>query len=277
MFKLVALDLDGTLLNSNKNISIDDLKYLRKLIDAGIKVVIATGRRYYAAKELTKKIDRNITILANNGNIVRNTIDDKEIFSRFLNKDDYKMIILAGKDRDLNPIIHVDYYDSGYDMVIEKNIINSGSFDYLPKTDNRYKIIDSTDLYDLDRVLALVYPGKIRDLIDFNYEINQKFPNKYNSHLLEYIDVAEAMYEVMSYSGSKWKSLLEYSSVLGINAGEIISMGDDNNDLEMILNSGLGIAMRNGSSLVQKAANLITERDNNNSGVSFELSKIFGI
>ena len=63
MFKLVALDLDGTLLNSNKNISIDDLKYLRKLIDAGIIVVIATGRRYYAAKELTKKIDGELLFL----------------------------------------------------------------------------------------------------------------------------------------------------------------------------------------------------------------------
>lgn len=277
MFKLVALDLDGTLLDRNKKISKNDLDFLRRLIDIGYKVVIATGRRYYSAKELTRELDRNITILANNGNIVRDTFDDKEIYSKFMNIDDYKKVIIEGKNRDLHPIIHVDYYEFGYDMVIEEKGIKSSHYKYLPKEDTRFKVINSTELYNIDRILALVYPGKVKRLKDFYNYIKMNYPSKYNSHILENIDVAEAMYEVMGPNGSKWNSLVNYSESIGIKPDEIISIGDDNNDLGMILNSGLGIAMNNGSMLVRKAANLITKRDNNNSGVSFELSRILDI
>jgi len=71
MYKLIAIDLDGTLLDDRKNIPKDNVLVIRELIDRGYEIVIATGRRYWEAKELIKDIDRNMVILANNGNIVR--------------------------------------------------------------------------------------------------------------------------------------------------------------------------------------------------------------
>ena len=86
--------------------------------------------------------------------------------------------------------------------------------------------------------------------------------------------MAEAMFEIMNPQGSKWKSILEYSNSRGIKPEEIIAFGDDNNDIEMIVNAGLGVAMKNGSSLIKEVADNISEKDNEDSGVAFELKKI---
>lgn len=277
MYKLIAMDLDGTLLTDNKNISLENLKFIYQIIDLGYELVIATGRRYFSAKEFTKDIKRKITILANNGNIIRSSPDDKFILSKFLNKDDLKNVMITGNKRSLYPIVHVDYYEDTIDMIIEKQASDSSYSNYLSKDEKRYKILPSEEIYELDRVLALVYPGKKDTLELFYKEINTKYPDLFNIHILERIHSAEAMLEVMNPLGSKWKSLLEYSSSKSILASEIIAIGDDNNDLEMILNAGLGISMKNGSVLMRDAADLITQRDNNNSGVAFELRRILGI
>ncbi len=277
MFKLIALDLDGTLLNRNKEISSENLEVINKVIDKGYEVVIATGRGYYLAKGLINSIKRPMTILANNGNILRSSKDDKVIFSKFINKADFKNVLLLGKSYDLHPIIHVDYYLDKIDMIIEDDYSQAKYKAYLTKNDNRFKKISDDSIYDIDRALAIVYPGKKAMLNEFSFEINKRFPNRYNSHLLEKIDMAEAMFEVMNPQGSKWKSIVEYSNSKGIRPEEIIAFGDDNNDIEMIVNSGLGVAMKNGSSLIKEVADIISERDNENSGVAFELKKILNI
>lgn len=275
MYKLIAIDLDGTLLNRNKEITKENRYLLEKLIDLGYEIVIATGRRYFSAKMLIKSIDRHMIILANNGNNVRKSENDEVVFTKYLDQYDYKNVIQEGRKRALHPIIHVDYFLEGYDMIIEDN--SSHVLNHLYNDDTRIKVIPSSLIYDVDRVLAIVFADKAIILDSFHKEINTKYPNKFSTHVLGNIDIAEAMFEVMNPLGSKWISLLEYANTIGVKSDEIIAIGDDNNDLEMILNAGLGIAMKNATSTVKDAANVITEKDNNNSGVAFELSRILGV
>ena len=119
LYKLIAMDLDGTLLNDNKEITRDNLKVINILAKEGYEIVIATGRRYWSAKKLTRGIDSHITILANNGNIVRNSVNDKAIISKYLNIDDFRTIMREGRERKLYPIIHIDDYHNGTDIIIE--------------------------------------------------------------------------------------------------------------------------------------------------------------
>lgn len=273
MYKLIAIDLDGTLLDDNKKISRENLDTINELIGKGYEIVIATGRRYWSAKELTKEIDSHMTILANNGNIVRNSENDKVIISKYLNIEDFKVIIEEGKKRDLHPIVHIDGYDEGIDIIIE---FDKEHYGYIGN-DNRFKKVDSYLEIKDDKILAIVY-GDSKDLLyPFYEDIKNKYPNLYNIHLMENIKLAESMLEIMNPLGSKWLSLMEYASELNIRPEEIIAIGDDNNDLEMIKNSGLGIGMKNGSSLIKSVAKIITEKDNNESGVAFVLKRVLDI
>lgn len=277
MFKLIAIDLDGTLLNDKKLITRENLQTLNELILMGYEIVIATGRRYFSAKELTRGIDSHMTIIANNGNIVRRSEDDRVLFSKYMNELDYKYIIKEGRRRGLSPMVHVDYFNEGFDIILEDNeglIDKPHSFLI---NERRIKLINKDSIFDVDRVLTIVYAGDKPPLDDFYNHINLQHPEKYSSHVMENVDIAEAMLEVMNPLANKWISILGYAKSLGIKPNEIIAIGDNNNDLPMILNAGLGIAMNNGTSLLKEAANITTEYDNNNSGVAFELRKVLNI
>ncbi len=273
MYKLIAIDLDGTLLDDMKRIPKENLDTINDLIRKGYEVVIATGRRYWSAKELTKEVNSHMTILANNGNIVRNSEDDKVIISKYLDIEDFRIIIDEGKKRGLNPIVHIDGYEKGIDIIIEFD----KEYYYYIGNDNRFKKVNSYLEIEDDKILAVVYGDSKDELYPFYEEIKKKYPNSYNAHIMENIKLAETMLEIMNPLGSKWLSLFEYANRLNIKPEEIIAIGDDNNDLEMIENSGLGIAMKNGSSLVKSAAKIITEKDNNESGVAFELKRVLNI
>ena len=125
--------------------------------------------------------------------------------------------------------------------------------------------------------MAIVYANTKNTLYPFYKEIKAKYPNIYNTHIMENMDLSEAMLEIMHPLGSKWLSLAEYAKSLNIKPEEIISIGDNNNDICMVENSGLGIAMKNGSQRLKEVANITTKKDNNESGVAFELKRVLSI
>lgn len=268
MIKLIAIDLDGTLLDDRKSIPQQNVLIIRRLVEAGYQVVIATGRRYYSAKKLTETLGGHFVILANNGNIVRNTDDDRLIISKFLDSDSYRDLLTEAESYGLRGIVHVDMYSQGIDMVLEKDDKNKDHLKYITERDSRYLLLPRKELLGLERVLAVVYPGASKALRDFRTRVDKKYPERYSSHVLENINITEAMYEAMNPGGSKWKTLYEYAQLNGIKREEILAIGDDNNDVEMILNAGIGIAMKNGSQLAKDAADIITERDNDHAGLA---------
>lgn len=273
MFKLIAIDLDGTLLDDKKRIPQENIKCLDDLINKGYEVVIATGRMYSSAKGLASGIHESLTILANNGNIVRKSDNDELIFAKYLERDDSFNIISLGKQLELHPIIHVNYYDEGIDMVIEEKGFDAES-PYFYNNKNRLRILPKDDIMDIGNILAIIYPGQMKKLEHFYNQLNKSYPDRFSNHILENISIAEGFYEIMNRGGNKWRSLLEYASMKNIKPKEIVAIGDDNNDVEMILNAGLGIAMKNGSKLVKEASDLVTKYDNNKAGLAYELSKI---
>lgn len=276
MYKLIAIDLDGTLLNDDKEISLENIKTIQELIEKGYEVVIATGRRYWSAKDLTKVINRDITILANNGNIVRNSSNDEVLNAKYIELKDFRTIMKEGKERNLYPIIHVDGYEEGYDIIVELENENENYFNFL-KGETRIKQINNyLEIID-QNILAVVYAGFKSELNSFHLDINKKYPNIYNTHIMENITVAEALLEIMNPLGTKWHSLSEYATSKGINPKEIITIGDDNNDIGMIKNAGLGIGMKNASLSVKSVSDIITKKDNNESGVAFELKRVLNV
>lgn len=277
MYKLIAIDLDGTLLDDNKTIPEENVLTLRDLIDRGYEIVIATGRRYLEAKELIKDIDRNLVILANNGNIVRNMQDDKLIIKKYLNMEDFRKLVHESKKRGLHPLILVDDFENGIDIIVETGSASHFHRVYISRAKNRYREVkDYLNMEDVN-ILSVAYAGSRKDMEELYNYINECYPNVYKTHLMENINLAEALLEIMNPLGDKWFSLLEYARERNITQSEIIAIGDDNNDIEMIRNSGCGIAMKNGSNQVKEVADIVTEKDNNQSGVAHALRKILKI
>ena len=272
-FKMIAIDLDGTLLTDDKKISKEDLKVLKSAINQGYELIIATGRRYYSAKNLIRDLKEDVVIFANNGNIVRNTKDDKVLIEKYLNIKDFHTLIREGRKRDLFSIVHANGYDKGVDLFIELNKDDSRYYNYIGKNESRCVQVDDFLYGNIERVLTVVYMGNKDKLRKFKFEMDSLYPHKYRFHMMENMSV-QGFLEVMNPLGSKWLSIREYAMGKGIFPDRIISIGDDDNDIEMIEKSGLGIAMKNGTESVKKSADIISETDNNQDGVGLTLKKV---
>lgn len=277
MYKLIGIDLDGTLLTDDKYVTEENLEMIHKIIERGYEVVITTGRSYYSAKKLTHCIKDHLIYIINNGNAVRDSIDDRLLFSLYLEDKHCHIILEEGKKRGLYPIIHVDYYQEGYDIILDRDSLFTHFRNRSSNEIIRHREVDDYLSEDLDRVLAIVYPGQKNILTEFHLSINKLYPKRYNSHVMENVVMSEALLEIMHPMGTKWNTLKKYAISKGIKPSEIIAIGDDNNDAEMIKNAGLGIAMKNGSELVKRNADIITKADNNNSGVALELRGVLNI
>lgn len=275
-FKIVVTDLDGTLLNDEKKISDKDVYMLNKLNNNGVKIVIATGRNYFMAKRLTEQIKNiNPVILANNGAVVRKSKTDELIEYNYLDTNVFEEIYNRGIKYSLHPVIHVNEYENGYDMIYEQENMEEVYLGYVRKDDMRAKFVKFRPK-EIKNILSVCYLEEFKKLNDFSKEMNDLNIGQFNTICNRNIS-KRALLEFLHVDGCKWRALKKYIDSLNIKPNEIISFGDDNNDLELITNSGLGISMKNGTENCIKAAKRVSEFDNNNSGVSFELSKLFNI
>ncbi|HHY99751.1 MAG TPA: HAD family hydrolase [Sedimentibacter sp.] len=274
-YKMVVLDLDGTLLSDDKTISDKNAHILKILHKQGIHIVIATGRNYYMAKSLLGRIEAiEPVILANNGAVVRRYINDEFIESNYLDYSIFETIYEIGMKHGLNPIIHVDEYQQGYDLLYECENYEEVYLGYIKKDYKRTRC-QKFKAQQINNILSVCYFNEYQKLTEFKREI-EKIPGEFNIILNQNLS-SLSLLEFLNINSCKWRALKKYTDRLGIGDSEVIAMGDDNNDIELISNSGLGIAMKNATESIKRSADLISRYTNNESGVYYELSEIFGI
>ena len=273
-FKLIAFDLDGTLLNKEKQIDQRTIDYLVRLKKRNIEIIIATGRSYYDAKRLTQDLPFAFVIIANNGAVTRNPNNGKTIERRTINRDDFLKVIHLSREHNLHPIIYVDKDSLGYDIIIEREFDFSEYNGYLSKSLKRYRITDFSDYLEND-VLSICFTGDFDPLENLRKEVLSRYPLKFNTSVSLKLHV-EALMEILHLDACKWKALRRYADVLKIADDEILAFGDDNNDFEMIKNAGMGIVMENGTELMKSIGNRVSRYSNDENGVYRELISIFG-
>lgn len=273
-YKMVALDLDGTLLNDEKQISDKNIEILNKLHESNVEIVIATGRNYYMAKELTYKI-KNVqpVILANNGTVVRRSENNELLDFNYLDSIEFEKIYGHGLRYGLNPVLHVDEYFNGYDVIYERDDYEEAYKGYIKKDYSRARLTKFIP-NKINNILSVCYFDEYSRLFSFVEEMKESGSDKFGMVCSRNIS-DRALLEFLHPNGGKWAALKKYAQNRNIAAHEIIAMGDDNNDIDMLKNSGLGIAMKNGTEETAKAALKISRYDNNDSGIYHELSEIF--
>lgn len=264
MYKLVALDMDGTLLNENKQVTERTKKAIKAARDKGVTVVLATGRpidgvtRYLEELEMLTESDYALTY---NGGLVVKT-KSRDVISKIgLKGEDLHYLHKLSKEFGVN--IHafseteglITPKDSKYTRV-EADINNI-----------KFKINDFSNIendHSLIKVMMIDEPELLQNAVD----------NLPNEVFEKYTVVRSTPYflEFMNKKVNKGTGLELLAKHLGVKQDEIISMGDAGNDLDMIEYAGMGIAMANAFEEVKKAANYITD-SNNEDGVAKAIEK----
>ncbi len=268
-YKLICMDMDGTLLNDKKEVSERAKKAINKAHELGVKVVIATGRIFVSAEFYGDIIGVKAPIIASNGAYVREKDSDKAIYEKGLGYENYQLIIDILKKYDIVPHFYTE--DTIY---TEKLVHSSLAYKNANKTlpINRQVKIEVVD--DWSRLFAERNPKIIKAMaVGDDAEKTKEAKNEFiKLNKFQVVSSMKNTFEVMDKSTSKGNALKKICDYYGIDRNEIISIGDNENDISMIEFAGLGVAMGNAEETVKNIADYITTT-NEEDGVAKVIEK----
>lgn len=265
---MVALDLDGTLLTSDKRISAFNEKILKQLHEKGIKIVLCTGRPinaiwpYIEQLGLTGEDDYTITF---NGALVVHNSDKSELFKAPMAKSAFDLLYGFAKETGA-PLDILDFKQvysmselkpSHYQQQFKGNInFVSTTFDQLDSQGDYSKGIVCDDPSVLDMFIKAM-PSKISK----HYHIVRSQP------------------QIMEFLALKMDKVVGLRALLahfGLKFNNLMAFGDSENDLGMLVHAELGVAMKNAKEEIKAISSVVTD-DNDNDGVGYYLKMFFSL
>jgi Cof subfamily protein (haloacid dehalogenase superfamily) len=259
--KLLTTDLDGTLLNKNKEISQNNIKALEYAANKGIKVIVATGRIYSDVCNLFKNVKIDKYVIANNGACIYNTNGSK-ISAKAIEKNDLMFILKYLHEKGIyfeistedNLYIPFNWYELLNNDI--NNMENSYLKDIVSTIFSQKGIIFIKSIDDFINTDKECYSISVISL-DFNkLSICRKYFEGLNKFSIQSSD--KSNFEIMSINSSKGNALEILANYLNICFDDIIAIGDNFNDISMLEKAGLSIAMRNAEESVKKVCSFIT-------------------
>ncbi|KAB3535334.1 HAD family phosphatase [Alkaliphilus pronyensis] len=280
VIKMLATDMDGTLLKNNKTLSTNNIKALKKAQEKGIEIVICTGRPYATIKPYLKEIGFPCWVVSNNGAVIRNK--EKEIIN-IINIDNRAIL-------DLIPILEKEnIYFHGSDgchsyiksyreriKVIKNYIKLKSSSHFTTWTKSLHAVFLSGAHRKVDMRKYVLSGGTFASLFIYSLEPKQLENTKSKIKNVGGIAITSSgreNIEILHESASKGNALKKLSQQLNISTNEIAAVGDNYNDLSMISIAGLGVAMENAEEEVLKSAKWRT-KSNEDDGVSYLIERI---
>lgn len=264
MYKMLAVDMDGTLLNSNRTISKVNKEAIKKAMEKDVKVVITSGRALIGLVNFLNEVHltgENQYLIANNGGTIYRASDFECIAYKGLRGRDLVKAYALSKEFGLNMIA---YTHEGA-IAAEENEFTRFEIEY---GGNPVKIIDfNSDIYDEDEITKILFSQSEELLAKTSLEIPEEFFNEYNV-----VKTMPIVLEVMNKDCNKGYAVKVLADKLGIKKEEIICIGDQANDIEMLTYAGIGIAMGNAIDEVKAVAQYVTS-DNDNDGVAKAIEK----
>lgn len=287
MYKIVAVDLDGTMLNSYGIVTENTKDEIKKVIENGTDVIIASGRPVDSIKTIAQEIGSKNYFIAGNGSIIYDIQNQEIIYEKFLSKDKVLEIIKICEENSIsynvyteNTIIakslkyNVLYYhkenlkrEEGKRTHI--TIVNNVA-EYIQRMENP-KFLKFT-ICDESKVVFQSIMKKLKKVSNIEVLEVLHMSRKIIRQGTEEIPIEYYYTEITLKDVDKWNALTYLMEKLNVDRSETIAIGDNINDKKMIENAGVGIVMKGSTPIVTEIADYITD-GNNEEGVAKALEK----
>lgn len=260
--KLIAIDIDGTLLNSQHQITSEVKKAIQEAKEAGVKIVIATGRPLSGVKHILKDLhllEKGDYVITFNGGLVQETATGKDIVHEGLNYEDY--LELEYLARTLNLPMHASTKegiftanrDIGKYTIYESQLVDAPVFYRTPEEMKDKEVI---------KVMMVDEPEKLDAQIP---HIPSHITDKFNL-----VKSAPFYLEVTPKTVNKGKAIQHLCDLLGCSLEETMAIGDQENDRAMLEVAGVAVVMENGHPAMKEIATHIT-KSNDEDGVAYAI------
>lgn len=253
MYKFIAIDIDGTLLNSAGEISKYTIDIIRRVTNQGVKVVLTSGRVTDSVKGIAGMINADKHIICDNGATIVNLENDDVVFAKYIDKNtiiklldfcitnNVYYMVFTNKEIIVKDIKHMAFafYKQRHHLKDEATGISQikfGGIDYIKNVNDPFTRIV---ICDQDRAIYNSIINMLKKFDDIDLLAAPHISNKIVKDGDKDVLISYSYAEILAKDTNKWTAIKTLADKLGIKREEIIAIGDNFNDIEMIQNAGL--------------------------------------
>ncbi|HXP98420.1 MAG TPA: pyridoxal phosphatase, partial [Telmatospirillum sp.] len=267
-YRVVAFDLDGTLLDSRRRIRDDTLAALREVREKGLKVIVVTGRHHVAAHAYHDLLGLETPIICCNGAYVFDYAQAAVLAANPLKKDQARALVALSRRHGLHNFVYTedamtfeDENDHVKGLRVWAEDLPARVKPTMRKVDNFEEVIEQALV-----IWKLVISHPVTAVLDAGIaEMKRDVEVSYESSWHNRMDVAQL-------GNSKGGRLAEWVRGQGIEMADVIAFGDSDNDISMLTQAGVGVAMGNSVDEVKACANWVTS-GNDGDGIAAALRR----
>lgn len=263
---LIVLDLDGTLLTSEKTISPKTKEVLLRLSREGHVVTMASGRPPRAILPFYRMLGLSAPMVGYNGSIILLPDEEKVLFERRFSLPKVKAF-LERFPSDLFLNVEAEYGNEMFFLRPQEKYE-----DYFHREGMNCHYGEMKDLLSEDLNAFLI---EVKDPAD--RPAMSKFVERYDDVGLRFWYDSDHVGEFYFYDVNKATAIRELEKIYGVDRAHVICFGDADNDVEMIGTAGISFAMKNGSDELKKVADYVTPEDNDHDGIALALEGMLGL
>lgn len=276
-FRLLALDVDGTLLDRDSTLRPSTAAAIARAASAGIRPVLCTGRRYRRALPIAEELGLDAPLVCNSGALVKEPDGHRTLWRADFDAELLAHVLDLFRIHDEPTISFTDRDPSGLDFTITAATTGRPLFDEYVAVNREHAEINP------DWLARACMPGSCHfhvcavgerpAMLAFESVIQAALPERVRTFVQKSPRYTGWMCEVLRHDASKWSAVGHLAELWGIDPSEICAVGDDMNDIPMLLGAGLGVAMGHAPDPVLAAADFITG-DHDHDGVAFLIDNL---
>ena len=284
MIRLIASDLDGTIIDNNNKICQKNLEAINFINSQNIPFVICTGKTYSVYRGICRELKADYGILGN-GSLLVNLKTGKTIYENLLNKDEIIKLIEFAKSKNLHIHLYTDkqiisekllYLDLRNYKLQEKNL--SGNFLDFQIVPNLLDYIINNNLKIFNVVISSESKlNNFKNAILKELDVNILHINKTGEYKDFYINKEYEYLSILKSNTNKNIALKILCENLQFSMKDVLAIGDNLNDVDMIKNSGIGVAMQNAYCELKNVSDYITSSSVQEGGFAEAIYKFLKI
>ncbi|NSW91664.1 MAG: HAD family phosphatase [Firmicutes bacterium] len=251
-YKLMAVDIDGTLLDSKGNLTEETEKAIRLGVEKGLIFTISTGRPVQGVQAFIDKLDLDLPVITYNGAMVIMGKSKEVLYQCTMDPKDAREVIDLGEKYGTSIMVWAD-------NKLFANRLNERAYEYSKISGVMPVLMEDVEETISQGVLKILWYDEVETIKKYQKDIG-----KYISRNINYHTSQPYFLEFVDKNASKAKAMEKIGEYFGIDRSEMIAVGDGFNDLSMIEYAGLGVAMGNASNEIKERADYVTLTNDEN-------------
>ena len=257
------LDVDGTVTDSQHEVTAAAKQAVQKAQAAGIRVMLATGRRYRDVLPVATELGLVGPVVTASGALVKMPVHHETIFRSGFSKTTLTQILECVVGLGHEPVLYTDSFNEGFDFYCRTLVARNkcgeltGFGEYLQKNKQLARVVATLCESPPADAFSGFVMGSVREMEALEFTLNSRFPDMLSVHTIRSPRYRDWLCEIAPAGVDKWSSVSQLAESWEIPAEAICAAGDDRNDLPMIIGAGLGVAMGNARQEVRDAADYV--------------------